>query len=163
MQRQAPWEAWSQCTHSNPSSTILCNRILIVPFSMCRAVTYPLVSVSTRAQVETKKPEHAGESLISVLRRIIAQEGVSSLYSGLESSLMGIAVTNGVYYLFFEESRAFLLRTKSKTQGVAVSTLSTLESIIASFVAGCATSLITNPMLVQALLQAIYVFTDLTD
>lgn len=57
--------------------------------------SYPLITLSTRAQVESKR---ADSSTYDAARRIIAREGVAGLYSGLESALFGISVTNFVYY-----------------------------------------------------------------
>ena len=59
------------------------------------ALTYPLITLSTRAQVESKK---AHTSTLDAARHIIAREGVGGLYSGLDSALFGISVTNFVYY-----------------------------------------------------------------
>ena len=59
------------------------------------ALTYPLITLSTRAQVESKR---AHSSTLNAVRHIIAREGVSGLYSGLDSALFGISVTNFVYY-----------------------------------------------------------------
>ena len=62
---------------------------------------YPLITLSTRAQVESKR---AQSSTYDAARRIIQQEGIAGLYSGLDSALFGITVTNFVYYycMFFE-------------------------------------------------------------
>lgn len=60
------------------------------------ALTYPLVNLSTRAAVATKKEDL---SLKEALLKTIKEEGLSGLYSGLESSLVGIAITNGIYYV----------------------------------------------------------------
>ena len=57
------------------------------------AVTYPLVNLSTRAQVETK--QHGDQSTLATIRRIVKAEGIAGLFDGLESSIVGIAVTNG--------------------------------------------------------------------
>jgi adenine nucleotide transporter 17 len=111
-----------------------------------RAFTYPLITISTRAAVESKKPGHAQESLVKAVRRVIAQEGIAGLFDGIESSLLGIATTNAAFYYFFEESRAVLMRRKSVGAAKMATTLSTLESILASFIAGCVTSIVTNPM-----------------
>lgn len=79
---------------------------------------------------------------------IIKREGVLGLYSGLSSSLLGIAVTNGcvlhfivqgsladapyrVYYYFYERSRGVILNARSGGKG-----LSTIESILAGLIAG---------------------------
>jgi len=104
------------------------------------AVTYPLINVSTRAQVETKN--NPNESTRHAVTKIIKREGFSGLYDGLSSSLLGIAVTNGIYYLFFEESRSILLKAKNNSKA----TLSTLESMLAGAIAGSATSIISNPI-----------------
>ncbi|ELU41438.1 peroxisomal membrane protein [Rhizoctonia solani AG-1 IA] len=63
---------------------------------------------------------------------IIQTEGLRGLYSGLNSSLLGIAVTNG--------------------KGNA---LSTLESMLAGLVAGSATSIASNPLWVIQTTQAV--------
>ena len=60
--------------------------------TVCR---YPLITLSTRAQVESKR---AQSSTLDAARRIIKREGITGLYAGLESALFGISVTNFVYY-----------------------------------------------------------------
>lgn len=59
------------------------------------ALTYPLITLSTRAQVESKR---AQSSTLGAARRIIKREGITGLYAGLDSALFGITVTNFVYY-----------------------------------------------------------------
>ena len=56
---------------------------------------YPLITLSTRAQVESKR---AHSSTYDAVRRIVQREGVTGLYSGLDSALFGISITNFVYY-----------------------------------------------------------------
>ena len=58
-------------------------------------LTYPLITLSTRAQVESKK---AHSSTFDAAKRIIQREGWEGLFSGLGSALFGISVTNFVYY-----------------------------------------------------------------
>jgi len=101
------------------------------------ALTYPLITLSTRAQVEKKKA-HTGT--LSAAKRILDREGIAGLYAGLDSALFGITVTNFVYYYWYEYSRAFFQRTTKKAN------LSTLESMAAGALAGSATVLITNPI-----------------
>ncbi|KAF2861203.1 mitochondrial carrier [Piedraia hortae CBS 480.64] len=101
------------------------------------ALTYPLITLSTRAQVEKKK---AATSTLDAAKRIIDREGYLGLYAGMESALFGITVTNFVYYYWYEFSRAFFQRTTNKTA------LSTVESMAAGALAGSATVLITNPI-----------------
>ena len=55
-------------------------------------MTYPLVTLSTRAQVDAKG-EH--RSFTVALKKILDKEGVPGLYSGLKSALFGIGITNG--------------------------------------------------------------------
>ncbi|KAK7676143.1 hypothetical protein QCA50_020893 [Cerrena zonata] len=111
------------------------------------SATYPLIFLSTRAAVETKKEQ---KSAYQVVVDIIKREGVLGLYSGLNSSLLGIAVTNGVYYYFYERSRGVILNSRKGGKG-----LSTLESILAGLIAGSATTLLSNPIWVVQTTQAV--------
>ncbi|KAI0036849.1 mitochondrial carrier domain-containing protein [Vararia minispora EC-137] len=111
------------------------------------AATYPLIFLSTRAAVETRSEN---KTTYEAIRDIISREGVVGLYDGLSSSLLGIAVTNGVYYYFYERSKAALVSSRTGSKG-----LSTLESIIAGVVAGSATTIISNPIWVVQTSQAV--------
>ncbi|KAK1832760.1 mitochondrial carrier domain-containing protein [Podospora conica] len=101
------------------------------------ALTYPLITLSTRAQVESTR---ARTTLLAAIRHIIAREGALGLYSGLSSALFGISVTNFVYYYWYEFSRAFFLRSTPRP------TLTTLQSILSGLLAGSATVILTNPI-----------------
>ncbi|KAF3902054.1 Mitoferrin [Arthrobotrys entomopaga] len=104
-------------------------------------LTYPLITLSTRSQVEAKRAE---TSVADAVRRIVAREGISGLYAGLESALFGISVTNFVYYYWYEWSRGVFEAANVK-RGIGKK-LSTLESMAAGALAGSATVLITNPI-----------------
>ncbi|KAJ0413731.1 mitochondrial carrier domain-containing protein [Aspergillus carlsbadensis] len=104
-------------------------------------LTYPLITLSTRAQVESKR---AQSSTIDAIRRIVQREGIAGLYSGLESALFGISVTNFVYYYWYEWTRSAFENTAAKAG--RSKKLSTSESMIAGAIAGSATVLITNPI-----------------
>ncbi|KXH36794.1 hypothetical protein CSAL01_06068 [Colletotrichum salicis] len=106
------------------------------------ALTYPLITLSTRAQVESKRADSA---FLTAVQKIVAREGVSGLYSGLESALFGISVTNFVYYYWYEFTRAFFEAAAEKA-GRASKKLTTVESMIAGAIAGSATVIITNPI-----------------
>jgi adenine nucleotide transporter 17 len=106
------------------------------------ALTYPLITLSTRAQVESKR---ADSSVADAVRRIIQREGVSGLFAGLDSALFGISVTNFIYYYWYEWTRAAFERAAIKA-GRATKSLGTLESMAAGAIAGSATVLITNPI-----------------
>jgi solute carrier family 25 (peroxisomal adenine nucleotide transporter), member 17 len=106
------------------------------------ALTYPLITLSTRAQVESKRAETA---FLAAVRKIVAREGISGLYSGLSSALFGISVTNFVYYYWYEWTRAFFEAAAIKA-GRASKKLTTAESMIAGALAGSATVILTNPI-----------------
>lgn len=116
--------------------------------ALSMVVTYPLITLSTRAQTEAKKASSSKEKALSPLdaaKDIIRREGVSGLYSGLESALFGISVTNFVYYYFFEGTRS-LYENSKRNAGNKNLSLSTLESMVAGAVAGSATVALTNPI-----------------
>ncbi|KAF5605535.1 mitochondrial carrier domain protein [Fusarium subglutinans] len=105
-------------------------------------LTYPLITLSTRAQVESKKAESKFSEAVG---NIIAREGISGLYSGINSALFGISVTNFVYYYWYEWTRGFFEKAAAKA-GRAGAKLTTVESMIAGAIAGSATVIITNPI-----------------
>ncbi|KAK3320706.1 mitochondrial carrier domain-containing protein [Cercophora scortea] len=106
------------------------------------ALTYPLITLSTRAQVESRRAETA---FLAAVQKIVAREGISGLYSGLSSALFGISVTNFVYYYWYEWTRAFFEAAAVKA-GRASKKLTTVESILAGAIAGSATVILTNPI-----------------
>ncbi|KAF9481961.1 mitochondrial carrier [Pholiota conissans] len=110
------------------------------------SATYPLIFLSTRAAVETKKEQ---KSTYQAIVDIIKREGILGLYSGLNSSLLGIAVANGVYYYFYERTKETILRSRSSKA------LGTLESMLAGLIAGSATTIISNPIWVVQTSQAV--------
>ncbi|KAG8162185.1 hypothetical protein KVR01_007950 [Diaporthe batatas] len=105
-------------------------------------LTYPLITLSTRAQVESKR---ADSTFLKAVRQITAREGISGLYAGLDSALFGISVTNFVYYYWYEWTRAFFENAAEKA-GRASKKLTTVESMMAGALAGSATVIITNPI-----------------
>jgi len=106
------------------------------------ALTYPLITLSTRAQVESKR---ADSGFLDAVKRIVAREGVTGLYAGLDSALFGITVTNFVYYYWYEWTRAVFEKAAIKSSR-ASKRLTTVESMIAGAIAGSATVLLTNPI-----------------
>lgn len=116
--------------------------------------TYPLMTISTRAAVETSKDPD--KSVAEAVNKIIKEEGLSGLYSGLNSSLIGVGVSNFVYYFFFEKCRDVILTSKQRiaaanavTEGAKIAAggaLSTAESMLAGAIAGSATTMISNPI-----------------
>merc|ERR1712230_1243 len=109
---------------------------------LAMTLTYPLITLSTRAQVESKR---ADTSTLAAVKHIINREGFGGLYAGLDSALFGISVTNFVYYYWYEWTRAFFEKA-AVTSGRASKKLTTVESMIAGAIAGSATVLLTNPI-----------------
>ncbi|OLL24010.1 Peroxisomal membrane protein PMP47A, partial [Neolecta irregularis DAH-3] len=105
------------------------------------ALTYPLVSVSTRAQVESRRKD---TSVYEAIIKILKDDGVYGLYRGMKSGLFGIGLTNGIYYFFYEWVKKLYATAALKNKRVHA--LSAKESIIAGAVAGSLTVLITNPI-----------------
>lgn len=103
---------------------------------------YPLITLSTRAQVESKR---ADSGFLDAVRKIVAREGITGLYAGLDSALFGISVTNFVYYYWYEWTRAGFEKAAVKA-GRASKRLTTVESMIAGAIAGSATVMLTNPI-----------------
>lgn len=113
------------------------------------SATYPLIVLSTRAAVDVKNDS---KSIAQHLLEIIQREGMSGLYSGLSPSLLGIAVTNGVYYYFYERSRESILNARQGSKALTM-----LESMLAGVIAGSATTVISNPIWVIQTSQAVRV------
>ncbi|KAG2369827.1 peroxisomal membrane protein PMP47B [Suillus spraguei] len=113
------------------------------------SATYPLIVLSTRAAVDVKNDS---KSVAQHLLEIIKREGIAGLYSGLSPSLLGIAVTNGVYYYFYERSRGIILNSRQGSKALTM-----LESMLAGVIAGSATTIISNPIWVIQTSQAVRV------
>lgn len=79
------------------------------------------------------------------MRQIVAREGVSGLYAGLDSAVFGISVTNFVYYYWYEWTRGFFEAAAARA-GRPSKKLTTVEAMIAGAIAGSATVILTNPI-----------------
>lgn len=88
------------------------------------ALTYPLITLSTRAQVESKK---ADTSTLQAAKRIVDREGIIGLYAGLESALFGISVTNFVYYYCKSQWLQYDISANIAVQGTSSPALSSSE------------------------------------
>ncbi|CAI2169158.1 11662_t:CDS:2 [Funneliformis geosporum] len=97
-------------------------------------LTYPLITVSSRLQVQKDtKGIDAYKGGWDAAVKIFNNEGIKGLYSGLNSAIFGIAVTNGMC-----TTKAIFEKSKRP--------MSVVESIIAGTIAGSATVLVTNPI-----------------
>ncbi|KAG7829923.1 hypothetical protein KL943_005294 [Ogataea angusta] len=99
------------------------------------ALTYPLVTLSTKAQASKKKNEDTK----------ITAEAARNLYNGLESALVGITATNFVYYYFYELTGSALRKDKN-TPTTLKKGLTASQSILAGLVAGVVSRIVTNPI-----------------
>ncbi|KAI9149839.1 hypothetical protein H9P43_010018 [Blastocladiella emersonii ATCC 22665] len=104
--------------------------------------TYPLITISSRQAAAKKGGDKADEykSFLDGCRKIVKSEGVAGLYSGINSAIFGIAVTNFVYYGAYETTKSGFLKTSGRR------VMSTIESMVAGAIAGSATVLVTNPI-----------------
>ncbi|GAA5816341.1 hypothetical protein MFLAVUS_009869 [Mucor flavus] len=106
------------------------------------ALTYPLVSISSRLQVQKNDDsKDAYKNTVDAFVKILAKEGPKGLYSGLSSGIFGIAITNGVYYYCYETVKSVF--EKAKGQGKP---MSTGESMLSGAIAGCAVVMATHPI-----------------
>ncbi|CAO3646290.1 unnamed protein product [Cunninghamella blakesleeana] len=106
------------------------------------SLTYPLVSISSRLQVQRSgdgKAEY--KNTADAFFKILAKEGPKGLYAGLSSGIFGIAVTNGVYYYCYEAVKAIFEKTKGAGQA-----MTTGESMLSGAIAGSAVVLATHPI-----------------
>ncbi|KAI7878277.1 mitochondrial carrier [Lichtheimia hyalospora FSU 10163] len=106
------------------------------------ALTYPLVSISSRLQVQkSDQDQEAYKNTMDAFVKILAKEGPKGLYAGLSSGVFGIAVTNGVYYYCYEAVKAVFEKAKGKGKP-----MSTAESMLSGAIAGSAVVLATHPI-----------------
>lgn len=92
----------------------------------------PLGTISSRQQVDKSNTPPR-----DLLERIIREEGIKGLYSGVSSAIFGIAVTQSVYYYWYETVKNWFPKKDQVTA---------MQSIIAGFIAGAATTVSTNPI-----------------
>ncbi|KAJ1653907.1 hypothetical protein IWQ61_006064 [Dispira simplex] len=114
-------------------------------------LTYPLITVSSRLQVQRKQvtidQDQVKRSNLALIQKIVQNEGVYGLFSGVESAVFGNAITNGVYYFFFEWIKGGFQRASGRRS------MTTVESMIAGAISGAAVVLSTNPIWVVNMRQ----------
>ncbi|KAI8366925.1 mitochondrial carrier domain-containing protein [Blakeslea trispora] len=109
------------------------------------SLIYPLDIIKTRIQVQTKSESDEGENYTSVMdgiQQIMQKEGLSGLYAGLGSSLIGTASTNFTYFYCY----SFLRENYNKRYNPRGGTLSTALELVLGAAAGALTTLITTPV-----------------
>lgn len=108
-------------------------------------------AAAKEARLLSAKPIHyriadaiVKSSSYQAAQMIVSEKGVLGLYSGLESALYGITLTNFIYYYFYEFTSNIFLRANS-TGARKGKGLSTFQSIITGAVAGAITCVGSNP------------------
>ncbi|KAI5679577.1 hypothetical protein M9H77_00804 [Catharanthus roseus] len=124
---------------------------------IAQIVTYPLQTVNTRQQTErvAKKgpnspvqlPVTAGGMLIQIFQ-VIRNEGLGGLYSGLKPSLLGTAVSQGVYYYFYQvfKNKAEDIAATNKKRGRGSGSVGVFSWLVVAALAGSLNVLLTNPI-----------------
>ncbi|KAJ5309454.1 uncharacterized protein N7443_001915 [Penicillium atrosanguineum] len=97
---------------------------------LANAIVYPLDLVKTKLQVQVKSTkEYAGveevehyESTMDAIKKIVAKEGPTGLYSGIAGGLLGVASTNFAYFYWYSIVRTlYMTSVKSNAQpGTAI-------------------------------------------
>eukprot|EP00897_Mesotaenium_endlicherianum_P009366 jgi/Mesen1/8458/ME000476S07992 len=124
--------------------------------------TYPLQAVNTRQQTERKlKDSHPRENqpLIVAGRKkslsssqeiweVFQKEGLGGIYRGLPPSLVGTAISQGVYYYFYQvfRNRAQVFALRRKALGLGNGSVGMFSSLVIAALAGCCNVLLTNPI-----------------
>jgi len=70
---------------------------------------------------------------------IISNEGISGLYNGMSSAMVGSVITSGIYFLTYKLFKDTLIQNKF-TRGIIV------DSMITSLLASCCTAIGSNPI-----------------
>ncbi|KAJ3034785.1 hypothetical protein HDV00_004647 [Rhizophlyctis rosea] len=101
------------------------------------ALTYPLTTLSTRSQVS--KTERISQ--FQAFQKILKEEGAKGLYSGINSAVFGIAITQYVYYYWYEFVKAGFEGGAAAQRALTIG-----ENMLTGAIAGAATAVITNPI-----------------
>ncbi|KAL8923705.1 MAG: hypothetical protein Q9208_004457 [Pyrenodesmia sp. 3 TL-2023] len=99
---------------------------------LANATVYPLDIVKTRLQVQVKRKSTDQEptatndahytSSVDAMRRIVEDEGITGLYSGIKGSLLGVTSTNFAYFYWYSVARSLYLSSQTipKPPGTAM-------------------------------------------
>ena len=80
-------------------------------------------------------------STYDCITRVIRTEGVSSLYTGLSSALVGVGVSSAVYFFWYHLMRSHMLRWRGGKGG-----LPALDNLLIASLAGALNILCTLPI-----------------
>lgn len=120
---------------------------------LANALVYPLDIVKTRLQVQVRSSKTGGvplttnsqhyESTLDALSKIIADEGIAGLYSGLSGSLLGVASTNFAYFYWYSVVRQAYTKWAASNKAPSMSVELSLGAV-----AGALAQLFTIPVAV---------------
>ncbi|XP_019460795.1 PREDICTED: peroxisomal nicotinamide adenine dinucleotide carrier-like [Lupinus angustifolius] len=132
---------------------------------IAQILTYPLQTVNTRQQTERTLKRNNNQSLqlqsssnttttvpapgtFHQILHVIGSEGWGGLYSGLKPSLLGTAVSQGIYYYFYQvfKNRAVAIAAARKIKGRGDGTVGMFGWLIVAAMAGSLNVLLTNPI-----------------
>ncbi|KAL8905879.1 MAG: hypothetical protein Q9207_002356 [Kuettlingeria erythrocarpa] len=90
---------------------------------LANAIVYPLDIVKTRLQVQVKRRSTDQEptttndahyaSSIDAIRKIVEDEGIKGLYSGINGSLLGVTSTNFAYFYWYSVVRSLYISSQT--------------------------------------------------
>lgn len=108
--------------------------------ALSMALTYPLVTITTKLQTQGNDENNQVKSKLETIKEIYRKDGLLGFYAGLESAIYGMALTNFVYYYFYELTSRNVLKVRKHKK------LNTLESMLTGCVAGSVTAIASNPI-----------------
>jgi len=90
---------------------------------IANALVYPLDIVKTRLQVQIKRKATDGQPLtvddahynstLDAINKIVADEGIVGLYSGINGALIGVASTNFMYFYWYSVVRTLYISSQT--------------------------------------------------
>lgn len=119
--------------------------------TLANAITYPLDLVVTRIQLSNRTKLYPGDVATAkhIISRTLKKQGVSGLYSGLESDSIANMTSNFIYFYIYSYLRATLIRRRDNSPGdkaQLAAMLSVPEELLIGFLSGVASKGLTTPL-----------------
>ncbi|KAF2129910.1 peroxisomal membrane protein-like protein Pmp47 [Dothidotthia symphoricarpi CBS 119687] len=120
---------------------------------IANTLVYPLDLIKTRLQVQIKRTQTSNDAnpadgehydgALDALQKVVANEGIAGLYTGMFGSLLGVASTNFAYFYWYTVVRSLYVANRSITGSP-----STAAELSLGAVAGALAQLFTIPVAV---------------